>query len=193
MVNLQMPEIETSRLYLRGLELADAIDIYEYYHLAEATCFLSTPRHRSVDETLHMLQAYELPYNRRNEPQTWVLEEKASGRVIGHMCIHTVIDDYAEIAYILHPAYWHQGYINEALPYLLEVGFTQLQLRRLTAYVAIENRNSIHVLERAGFRYEGTLKEAMRLSDGKYHDMMLFAILKREWRKKHEKDIRSKI
>ena len=104
------------------------------------------------------------------------------------MCFHALEDDTAQLAYVLHPEYWGHGYAKEALLPLLEVGFTQFGLRRITAMVAYENKRSAKVLEALGFRLEGICKEAMKLSDGIYHDMMLYAILKKEWRKLYEQN-----
>ncbi|MFR2703430.1 MAG: hypothetical protein ACLTAQ_10205 [Longicatena caecimuris] len=42
-MQLSMPEKETSRLYLRGMEEADACDIYDYYRQACVTQFLTFP------------------------------------------------------------------------------------------------------------------------------------------------------
>ncbi|MFR2703431.1 MAG: GNAT family N-acetyltransferase [Longicatena caecimuris] len=129
-----------------------------------------------------------MPYERRGEPQAWCVLDKQRGKVIGHVCFHALEDDTAQLAYVLHPEYWGHGYIREALLPLLEVGFTQFGLRRITAMVAYENKRSAKVLEALGFRLEGICKEAMKLSDGIYHDMMLYAILKKEWRKLYEQN-----
>lgn len=187
-MQLSMPEKETSRLYLRGMEEADACDIYDYYRQACVTQFLTFPPHPDVEHTLHILKAFYLPYERRGEPQAWCMLDKQREKVIGHVCFHALEDDTAQLAYVLHPEYWGHGYIREALLPLLEVGFTQFGLRRITAMVAYENKRSAKVLETLGFRLEGICKEAMKLSDGIYHDMMLYAILKKEWRKLYEQN-----
>ena len=67
-MQLSMPEKETSRLYLRGMEEADACDIYDYYRQACVTQFLTFPPHPDVEHTLHILKAFYLPYERRGEP-----------------------------------------------------------------------------------------------------------------------------
>ena len=56
-MQLSMPEKETSRLYLRGMEEADACDIYDYYRQACVTQFLTFPPHPDVEHTLHILKA----------------------------------------------------------------------------------------------------------------------------------------
>lgn len=192
-MNLTMPEVETKRLYLRGLEEEDVVDIFEYCSLPETMRYVSGPKHKDIDFTLRLLRAFYLPYKRRNEPQVWCLVDQEKEKVIGHMYFHEVSIDQAQLAYMLHPAYWGKGYMHEALPELLQVGFSQLELRRITAMVAVSNVRSQKLLESFGFRKEGILKEAEKLSDDCYHDMVLYAILKKEWRMLYDKNIRSKI
>ena len=83
-MQLSMPEKETSRLYLRGMEEADACDIYDYYRQACVTQFLTFPPHPDVEHTLHILKAFYLPYERRGEPQAWCVLDKQRGKV---MCV----------------------------------------------------------------------------------------------------------
>lgn len=192
-MNLTMPEVETKRLYLRGLEEEDVCDLYEYCSMSKTMQFLSGPTFESIDFTLQLLRAFYLPYKRRNEPQVWCLVDQEKEKVIGHMYFHDVSIDQAQIAYILHPLYWGKGYMREALLELLKVGFHQLELRRVIAYVSVDNIRSQKLLESFGFRKEGILKEAEKLSDGCYHDMVLYAMLKKEWRMLYDKNIRSKI
>lgn len=179
-MRLEMPEVETARLWLRPAELADAGDMYEYYKNPDVTGYLSLQPHHSVDETLSMLKGFVLPYLKRGVPQTWVMELKDCGCVIGDLCIHTIEDDIGEIGYVLHPDYWGCGYMYEALQELVDVGFAHVGLRRMEAYCAKEHRRSIRLLEACGFRKEGVCREYAKLSDGEYHDMILWSILKKE-------------
>jgi RimJ/RimL family protein N-acetyltransferase len=58
-----------------------------------------------------------------------------------------------EIGYMIHPAYWGQGYATEALRAFLEVLFKRNLERE--AYVAVvdgENPASSRVLEKLGFK-----------------------------------------
>ncbi len=58
--------------------------------------------------------------------------------------------------------------------------FDELGLHRLTATVFSYNPRSIALLEKLGFRREGTFREFL-LRDGERHDMLLYGLLRREW------------
>lgn len=182
-MRLDMPIVETSRLYLRPLEVEDACDLFEVYKDPRVTHYLTMKPHVSVDETLAMLQAGMLPYLKRGVPQTWVMELKESERVIGDLGIHTIEEDIGQIGYVLHPDYWGQGYMKEALTELVRVGFDHVGLRRIEALYEVEHQASGYVLKACGFVEEGRLRQYAMLQDGKYHDMILMSILKNEGRR----------
>jgi RimJ/RimL family protein N-acetyltransferase len=56
------------------------------------------------------------------------------------------------------------------------------ELHRIEATTREDNVRMMTVLERCGYRLEGTLREAWRSSDGTRHDAMIYGLLRREWR-----------
>jgi RimJ/RimL family protein N-acetyltransferase len=86
----------------------------------------------------------------------------------------------AEAWYLLDPAYWGQGLMSEAVRLLLDIGFSELGLHRIWATCMPENPASARVLEKAGLRREGFLKENLKIH-GVWRDTFLYAILHREW------------
>jgi ribosomal-protein-alanine N-acetyltransferase len=65
----------------------------------------------------------------------------------------------AELGYWLYPEYWGQGIMQAALRQFLALVYRTTELHRLLAVVEEPNRPSARLLERAGFRYEGTARE----------------------------------
>ena len=65
----------------------------------------------------------------------------------------------AELGYWLYPEYWGQGIMQAALQQFLALVYRTTELHRLLAVVEEPNRPSARLLERAGFRYEGTARE----------------------------------
>lgn len=182
-MRLEMPEVETKRLILRPVEEADACDMFAYYSDPEVLKYLTLSPHKDVDQTLHSIRSYFLPYIKRCVPQTWVIVWKQQERVIGNLNIHTIEDDIGEIGYLLHRDYWNMGIMREALPELIKAGFENVGLRRIEALYALGHDASGRVLETCGFQKEGVLRQYAKLSDGSYHDMVLTAILKSDWMK----------
>jgi [ribosomal protein S5]-alanine N-acetyltransferase len=83
-----------------------------------------------------------------------------------------------EIGYWLIPDFWNKGIITEALPLVCEHGFTRLELHRIEAVVETENEKSKKTILKAGFIYEGTMKEC-EWKNGKYISLDMYAKLKK--------------
>ena len=106
------------------------------------------------------------------------------GEVAGSMAFINIDDHKAQVSYWISPAYWGKGIATEALQMLLHFGFVELGLVRIYAYVYEQNKASARVLEKAGFRYEGTLrKEWHKYFDDEdhYYDSRHYAIVDDEY------------
>ncbi len=75
---------------------------------------------------------------------------------------------------------WNQGYGTEATLLMLQHGFDTLNLHRILLRVFETNPSARRVYEKAGFRHEGTLREA-EFAEGRYIDIHLMSILESEW------------
>ncbi len=73
-----------------------------------------------------------------------------------------------------------QGYATEALTVFYQYIFEVKQVNRIELRIASENESSEQVAIKAGFKIEGTNREAA-YSKGKLRDMNIYAMLRREW------------
>ncbi len=64
------------------------------------------------------------------------------------------------------------GALNLAIPYI----FSSLQLHRIEAACIPDNTRSIRLLEKAGFRQEGYLREYLKIN-GEWRDHVMFSLL----------------
>ena len=104
-------------------------------------------------------------------------------RLIGFAALYAIDwpNQSARVVFgIGEPAYRHKGYGADALRLLLRYAFDELNLHRLAAELPAYNHRALHVLERAGFRREGTLREALH-RDGRRWDVALVGLLRPEW------------
>lgn len=76
--------------------------------------------------------------------------------------------------------YRGRGYGSEAMSLILEFAFRELNLHRVQLTVFSYNEPAIHLYEKLGFQREGIYREFLE-RDGQRYDMILYAILKREW------------
>ena len=90
-------------------------------------------------------------------------------------------DRRAEIGYCLHRDYWGRGLALEAMERLIEYGFREMDLNRISACTWLENVASIKLIERAGFIREGVLREEF-FAEGSFHDEAHYSLLRREFR-----------
>jgi len=86
-----------------------------------------------------------------------------------------------ELGYWIGRAHQSQGYGTTVAQLFAELAFTQLGCHRLFAKTSSRNRASIRVLEKSGFRHEGTLRDALQ-RDGVYYDEVYYGCLVTEWR-----------
>lgn len=84
-----------------------------------------------------------------------------------------------ELGYWLLPEYWGKGIAAGAMPLVIDHAFGVLGLHRIEAQVETENHASRKLLERFGFKHEGTLREC-EWKDGRPISLDLFALLSTE-------------
>ncbi len=89
-------------------------------------------------------------------------------------------DGYANFGAWFHPKAWGQGYATEASAHLVEHGFRDLRLHRVSAVVGADNDASKRLCDRLGFVHEGTAREAQYV-DGEYADVDRYGLLVDEW------------
>lgn len=83
----------------------------------------------------------------------------------------------AELGYWLYPEHWGQGIMQTALRQFLDLIYHTTELHRLLAVVEEPNVPSARLLERAGFRYEGTARECER-KGGQFISLRHYALLR---------------
>ncbi len=96
---------------------------------------------------------------------------------IGFTPQHDVERRSAEIGYWLGEPFWGRGIATEALITVTEYAFANFDLCRLYAHVFDWNAASARVLEKAGYEFEGRLKNSVT-KDGQTIDQLMYAIIR---------------
>lgn len=89
----------------------------------------------------------------------------------------------AEMGYYIAEECWGKGIATEAVKQLCAYVFENSDIIRIFAEPFAYNAASCRVLEKAGFRYEGTLR-SNAVKNGKVIDMKMCALLKADWQTK---------
>ncbi|BDD08776.1 N-acetyltransferase [Fulvitalea axinellae] len=83
---------------------------------------------------------------------------------------------------------WGKGIGSLVTKMILNIGFGELGLNRITLTVSEPNVWAVKAYRRSGFQMEGRLRQAC-LRDGEYHDKFAMSILRDEWEKQNHKNI----
>ena len=119
------------------------------------------------------------------------IEERSSGKLIGWCSIilntwakrHTCADVGLAIA---EKDRWRKGYGTEVVGLLLKEIFEQLNLHRAIWWTFAENKGSIALAKKMGFKEEGRLREN-QFFDNQFHDTVVLGLLKTEYDGSREK------
>ena len=167
-----MKQLETPRLILRGFVMEDLDDFYSY---------CSDP-----DVGIHG--------KRISEDKTWAICKKESGKNIGMVWLEPdfrrkrSFDRCRVLGYLLAKPEWGQGLMTEAVQEVLRYAFEELSLELVSTYRFSYNQRSGRVMEKMGFVWEGTLRDATERFDGALLDVMCYSISRKEyeeWQKKN--------
>lgn len=174
-------ELETTRLRLRPLTAEDAEGLFAYCSHPAVGPRAGWKPHESLEESRQILAQVFL-----RQPHTFAIERE--GRLIG--TIGLTEDSKREnagakmIGYSLAFDCWGQGLMTEAVEAVLVYGFDLLNLSILTATCYPDNPASGRVLEKCGFVFEGTLRQAQIRFDGKLQDLRCYSVTKAEYDEK---------
>lgn len=178
----QFPHLQTERLLLRALTPADVEFVYQHFADPDIAHYLHDEEPiKTRQEAQAIVDFYTRPgakpYNR------WVIVSKSDDKPIGTCGYHKWRKRHfcAEIGYDLGKAYWHQGFMTEALMEVLQFGFGKMELNRIEALVHPHNLASIRLLEKLRFQNEGVMRDYY-FQGGMFHDSLRFSLLRKEWR-----------
>jgi [ribosomal protein S5]-alanine N-acetyltransferase len=86
----------------------------------------------------------------------------------------------ATLGYFVDEAHNGRGHGTEAVGLVLEFAFIYANLHRVQAAVMLRNEPSARVLQKNGFRFEGTSKSYLRIN-GVWEDHHVYALTLEDW------------
>jgi [ribosomal protein S5]-alanine N-acetyltransferase len=76
--------------------------------------------------------------------------------------------------------HWRRGYAIDAARTLVNVGFRELKLHRISAAMGPDNTASIAIVHRLGMIYEGCIRDHV-YTNGRWRKSLLYSVLVDEW------------
>jgi ribosomal-protein-alanine N-acetyltransferase len=172
------PVLQTTRLRLRQLTLADQDDVYSYGSDPDVTEFMIWPRHTSISDTVAFLAS--IPKNLASQTSLgFGIELKATGKIIGSVGIHNISmkNHKAEIGYVLARPYWGKGLMSEAVREVIRFAFDEMGMHRIEAKGDVDNERTFRVMERCDMTHEATFRD-YELRRGKFVSVKMYGIVK---------------
>ena len=122
------------------------------------------------------------------EVRRYMIQEKSSGKAIGWSSIrfHTWARRYhnADVGLCIgEKDKWGKGYGTEVTKLLLEEAFEQLNLHKVGWWTFAENKASIALAKKLGFKEEGRLQEQIFFNN-QFHDSVVLGLLKSQYDKR---------
>ena len=176
---LRMPTLETARLVIRPLAMADLEAIYQILDVDLADADTGSEGTKTLDDRRRWLQwtvlsyeelarLYQPPYGER------AVALKESGQLIGACGYVPCLNAFGQLPsfraaqairpglsspefglyWAIAPAHQRRGYATEAARALLDHAFTELRLARVVATTSYDNAASVGVMRKLGMRIE---------------------------------------
>jgi ribosomal-protein-alanine N-acetyltransferase len=119
-------------------------------------------------------------YSTLGPKEKWFFIEKKDGTKMG-IIRHAAHGWGTVIGAVIIPSERGKGYCTEAVKIMVDYLFLSKDIVRIQARTNQQNMASQKVLEKAGFKKEGTMRKSS-FSRGKWIDMLVYSILKEEWK-----------
>jgi len=176
-----MKTIETERLILRAWSLDDVDDLYDYAKNPNVGPHGGWKPHVDKQESIEILQTLFM-----DKYDSWAVVLKEINKVIGSIGFEH--DEKRpnvkckELGYAIAEEYWGKGIMTEAAVAAIKYAFEVMELDYISIYRNPHNQRSGRVIEKCGFVYEGTLRNANKIYDGSIRDVACYSMTKEEYK-----------
>jgi ribosomal-protein-alanine N-acetyltransferase len=169
------PTLHTPRLNLREIVPDDAEALFEMRSDERAMRYIGRPLQKEVSEAEELIDKIR-QFFAQNEAVMWGISLRGQPRLIGNVGFWKMDKENhrTEIGYMLHPDYWGQGIMDEAMTAALEYCFKVLNFHSVEADTDPENEASGRILERHGFVQEAYFRENLYF-EGRFLDSRIYS------------------
>lgn len=183
-MDLKGKVLQGNKVCLRPLDASDVKSIARWHNDTEIMTLFALTRTGSEEYWSEWLQ------KRLQSPSAayFGIVMKGDDRLIGYVHLEEIYWSHKlcrDIGILIgEKEEWSRGYGTEAMELLLRYAFEELGLHRLELLTFVFNERGIRVWQKCGFRQEGVMRKA-RLANGRWCDLILYALLEDEYRSRH--------
>src|SRR5579885_2421067 len=144
---------------LRAVEGADAGALFPLVHGTSVTDTICWDGPRSLEELQAGLSEREKQV-KAGERHQWTILERSSGGKIGSTDLRPYADGpfRGDMGIWIGSPFHGRGYATEAVNLVVAHGFEKLGMEKIEAKIFVGNWASRRAFEKAGFRFEGTIR-----------------------------------
>lgn len=171
-----IPQLNTKRLTLVPVTRDDQTFIFEGLSHPDVIRYYGV-QYNSFEDSAAQMNWYDLLIaNGSGTP--WKILNRSTGEAIGVIVVYLYKPEHrkAETGFWILPQYQQKGFASEALEAVKAYWIKEKNIHRLEAFVEEGNEASSRLLEKAGFQYEGTMKEC-EMKHGKFINLKIYGLL----------------
>ncbi|MGP4039751.1 GNAT family N-acetyltransferase [Gracilibacillus sp. D59] len=170
--------LNTERLHLKRMTTDDAASLFTIWSDPKVTEFMNISNFTTQNQAEEMISFLDQLAQDQKAIRFTIIEKKTN-EIIGS-CGYNSLDfdnEKTDIGYEIARDHWGKGYAPEAISSLIQYAFNTLHFHRIEAKVEPENINSIKVLDKLGFTFEGTLRQCEKSKD-RFINLNMYSRLK---------------
>jgi len=171
--------LETERLILRKFVRPDLDAFYAYCQHPEVGPNAGWKPHESIEESLKYLEMM------MEGNEVLAIVDKISNKVIGSVGMHEDTMRNTKgvkmVGYVLAKEFWGKGMMTEAVKEVMRHAFEVEHLELISVQHFANNAKSKRVIEKLGFKSEGTIRYARKIFDDSIEDLVCYSLTRREW------------
>lgn len=175
--------LKGNKVQLRPVRRDDLANFLKWFNDPEVTQYLVM--YLPMTEMAEEKWLEEFATVRAKTEAFFVIEaiEKGNFKPIGTIALGTINPRNHTASFgiaIGEKEYWSNGYGTEAAKLIIDYGFQQLNLHRISSSAKAFNERSVRMHKKLGFRQEGIRRQS-DFVNGQYHDLIMFGLLREEW------------
>ena len=171
-----MSKIKTPRLVLRQFGPSDLNSIFAGLSNKDVIKYYGV-KFDSLETTKEQMEWYS-SLEKNSTGKWWAVCDKFSDDFMGAIGLNDIDkkSKKGEVGFWLLPQNWRKGYIREAMPEVINYGFSTVGLHRIEAWVESGNKSCKQTLKALGFQQEGTLRDC-EIKDGKFISLDVYSVI----------------
>ena len=144
----------TERMFVRGLQKNDLYAFDEMQGNPQVMKYVGGKANTLEENRLDLENVINCYSQKSNQLWVWAIISKNTYELIGTCALVDEDENCSEIGYRFLQKHWGYGYGLEIVKGLVKYAFEKLSKSRLVAYVDVDNKASVRILEQSPFNFQ---------------------------------------